>query len=219
MTLRAVGVADACELLSCLFAFPTEALVEGLVSGTAADDAAACLADAGVAEEKAERIGQGLRQWAGDDEKALFTTMRRTYTQLYLAPGGNAEIFPYESAFQHVQRGLPGKPALFRTPITLDVERQMREAGVRAKNDRREPCDSASEEFEFLSYLVARQADALSRGDAAEAAVWEERAARFNAGHGASWLSSFMERTVEADEKGLYAAFAEVGLALLEVIS
>ena len=43
---------------------------------------------------------------------------------------------------------MKGVPALFRTPVTLDVERLMREAGVVAKNARKEPCDSVFEEFD-----------------------------------------------------------------------
>ena len=36
---RAVGKADAFELLSCAFAYPDERLAQGLVDGSFADDA------------------------------------------------------------------------------------------------------------------------------------------------------------------------------------
>ena len=45
---RAVGKADAFELLSCAFAYPDERLAQGLVDGSFADDARACLLDAGA---------------------------------------------------------------------------------------------------------------------------------------------------------------------------
>lgn len=216
--LRAVGIADACELLSCLFAYPNEAFAEGLVTGAVAQDAESCLIDAGVAEETAKEAALALRSWGDADAAELFGLLRRTYTKLYLAPGGKALVFPYETAFRHVERGLPGKPSLFRTSVTIDVERQMREAGVRAKNDRTEPCDSVFEEFEFLSYLAARWADALTREAEDEAARWEESLARFDVEHGASWLRPFMGQTKEKGADTPYAAFAEVGLKLLEVL-
>lgn len=130
---------------------------------------------------------------------------------------------PYESAFLHVERGLSGIPSLFRTPVTMDVERCMREAGVVAKNARKEPCDSVFEEFEFLSYLYAKLADALSDDDAEAAttavAGWTERLRAFEDEHALAWLPAFMRRTQELAGDGPYAAFAALGLAAMGVRS
>lgn len=212
---RAIGVADACELLNCAFAFPDAALAEGVASGAVASDVRSCLADAGVPEGDAAAAAAALAPWEGADGAGLLAAMRRTYSLLYLAPGGHTPIFPYESAFLHVQRGLSKAPALFRSRVTLDVERQMREAGVRAKDDRVEPCDSVFEEFEFLSYLHAHQAEALRCGDDGEAAVWGERAQRFVQEHAGAWMSAFMERTIELAPDSPYAGLAQAALALL----
>ncbi|WP_080801201.1 TorD/DmsD family molecular chaperone [Arabiibacter massiliensis] len=216
---RAVGRADLCELLSCAFAYPDERLVEGLMDGSLADDALACLVDAGCDEASARAAADGLRAWpdAGPDE--LLHAMRRTYTRLHLAPGGRAPIFPYESAFLHKERGLPGVPALFRTPVTLDVERQMREAGVQAKNNRKEPCDSVFEELEFLSYLYARLADALHCGEGESVAAWTERIRMFEEEHARAWLPSFMRRTQELADDGPYRALAALGMTAMGVLS
>lgn len=215
---EAVGAADTCELLNCAFAFPSEALAEGIANGAVLADATACLRDAGVGAERAEEATAGLRPWAGFDAAELYTGMRRVYSLLYLKPGSGTPIFPYESAFIHVQRGLSGAPALFRTPITLDVERQMHEAGVAAKDERTEPCDSVHEEFEFLSYLFARKADALQRDEPEQAREWAERAQRFAGEHVLAWVPAFMERTRELAPESPYAALAAVALALLEVL-
>ena len=118
----------------------------------------------------------------------------------------------------HVERELPGIPTLFRSPVTLDVERQMREAGVVAKNGRKEPCDSVFEEFEFLSYLFAKQADALSRMADDEAVAWGERARTFARDHVLAWLPQFMRRTQELADGEPYAALAVLGAAALEAI-
>ena len=128
---QAVGLADACELLSYAFAYPDERLAQGLVDGALADDARACLSDAANganANAEAVAAAEGLRAWEGASVEETLSAMRKTYSRLYLAPGGHTPIFPYESAFLHVERGLPGIPALFRTAVTLDVERHMREA-------------------------------------------------------------------------------------------
>ena len=216
---QAVGLADACELLSYAFAYPDERLAQALVDGALADDARACLSDAGVAADRAnagaEAAAEGLRVWQGASVEETLSVMRKTYSRLYLAPGGHTPIFPYESAFLHVERGLPGIPALFRTAVTLDVERHMREAGVAAKNGRKEPCDSAFEEFEFLSYLHAKRAEALHCNDGERAAAWAQRIGAFQEEHVSMWLPTFMRRTQELAEGTPYAAFAALGLATM----
>ena len=145
--------------------------------------------------------------------------MRIVYSRLYLAPGGHTPIFPYESAFLHVERGMKGVPALFRTSVTLDVERLMREAGVVAKNARKEPCDSVFEEFEFLSYLYAKLADALNCDDAEAVAAWTERIQTFEREHAQAWLPAFMRRTQELAAEKPYCAFAALALTVMEVHS
>lgn len=212
---QAVGLADACELLSYAFAYPDERLAQGLVDGALADDARACLSDAGVAANGASAAAERLRAWQGASVEETLSVMRKTYSRLYLAPGGHTPIFPYESAFLHVERGLPGIPALFRTAVTLDVERHMREAGVAAKNGRKEPCDSVFEEFEFLSYLHAKRAEALHCNDGERAAAWAQRIGAFEEEHASMWLPTFMRRTQELAEGTPYAAFAALGLATM----
>lgn len=213
---QAVGLADACELLSYAFAYPDERLAQALVDGTLADDARACLSDAGVAANaEAEAAAEGLRAWQGASIEETLSVMRKTYSRLYLAPGGHTPIFPYESAFLHVERGLPGIPALFRTAVTLDVERHMREAGVAARNGRKEPCDSVFEEFEFLSYLHAKRAEALHCNDGERAVAWAQRIGAFEEEHVSMWLPTFMRRTQELAEGTPYAAFAALGLATM----
>ena len=110
-------------------------------------------------------------------------------------------------------------PALFRTPVTLDVERLMREAGVVAKNARKEPCDSVFEEVEFLSYLYAKLADALNCDDAEAVAAWTERIQTFEREHAQAWLPAFMQRTQELAAEKPYCAFAALALTVMEVRS
>ena len=213
---RAVGKADAYELLSCVFAYPDERIAQGLVDGSLVADAYACLADAGACEDEASRTAEALSLDAPASAETLLGDLRSTYSRLFLAPGGRTPIFPYESAFLHVESGASGAPALFRTPVTLDVEAHMREAGVVAKNARKEPCDSVSEECEFLSYLYAKLADAVVREAADDEAAWADRIDAFERAHAHAWLPLFMERTQELAGESPYAGFAAFGLAVLD---
>lgn len=213
---KAVGKADAYELLSYAFAYPDERMVQGLMDGSLADDAQACLADVGMHESAALSAAEKLRMSAAVSAETLLEELRVTYSRLYLVPGGHTPIFPYESAFLHVAKGASGTPALFRTPVTLDVEAQMRAAGVVARDGRKEPCDSVSRECEFLSFLYAKLADALVRDAEDDEARWIERIATFEDSHVNAWMPSFMECTRELASGSPYAAFATFGLAVLD---
>ena len=216
---RAVGKADAFELLSCAFAYPDERLAQGLVDGSFADDAGrVCSMRAPTWQRRIQWLNR-LPFGATQRRPNVLADMRIVYSRLYLAPGGHTPIFPYESAFLHVERGMKGVPALFRTPVTLDVERLMREAGVVAKNARKEPCDSVFEEFEFLSYLYAKLADALNCDDAEAVAAWTERIQTFEREHAQAWLPAFMQRTQELAAEKPYCAFAALALTVMEVHS
>lgn len=215
---EAVGRADACELMSWAFAYPDETLAGGLVGCALADDARSCLADMGVAGSIIDSATAGLCAWADLPAPSVLADMRKTYSHLYLTPGETTPVFPYESAFLHVMRGAEGAPSLFRTSVTLDVERCMREAGVVAKNGRREPCDSVQEEFEFLSYLFAEQAEAIRIENNDLLVSLSEQIESFLQDHALVWLPSFMERTCDLTS-GPYAAFASYASVVLAHLS
>ncbi len=214
---RAIGKADLCELLSCAFSYPDRRLSCALSDGSLAADAEACLIDAGSCGNEAAQAVADLCALQGAAVDDMLAAMRRTYSQLYLAPGGHTPIFPYESAFLHVESGASGVPVLFRTRTTLDVERSMREAGVTAKNARKEPCDSVFEEFEFLSYLYAQQAEAIRVDGGDDAVLRDSQVRAFLKDHALVWLPSFMRRTAEQGA-GPYAALAGFATAVLAVL-
>lgn len=211
---RAVGRADACELLSRAFSYPDDVFATALVEGALADDARSCLLDMGMSASVADDLATGLRAWAESSVADVLSEMRKTYSRLYLAPGGHTPVFPYESAFLHVSMGAPGVPSLFRTPVTLDVERCMREVGVMAKNGRKEPCDSVQEELEFLSYLFAQQAEAVRTENKEALTSLNEQTQAFLRSHALAWLPRFMEQTCDLTD-GPYAALALYASAVL----
>lgn len=144
---QAIGQADLCELLSVAFSFPNENLAQALANGTFVSDGIACMVDVGADETSLEGGRQAMSHFGGRDVYELFGSMRKAYSLLYLAPGSDVKVFPYEAAFRFVAEGREGTPTLFRSPITLDVERFMAEAGVATIKGRTEPCDSIFEEY------------------------------------------------------------------------
>ena len=225
---QAIALADLCELLSVAFRFPTAELACALADGGFADDARNCLVEAGFGTDEAERACALLDGFAGADARDLFAELRKGYSLLFLAPGADVPVWPYEAAFRHVAEHKQGAPMLFRAPITLNVEHMMAEAGVRPTDARKEPADSVADEFAFLSYLYGKAAEAQFgageshideggsddawQGDdepafrtdgagealAEDALVWLFRARSFFTCHPACWLGDFMAQVTEA---------------------
>lgn len=157
---RAVGMSDLASLLAAAFRFPEDGkLASALVDGTFLADWQASWEDACGVPCDAARIESCQASFACADHAAL----RREYSRLFLAPGTEVPIWPYESAFLHRKAQRTDVPNLFRTRVTVDVEQQMNEAGVHAVHARTEPCDSVGTEFEFLAYLYACGGEALRR--------------------------------------------------------
>ena len=217
----AVGLADMCELASAVFAFPTPELAAALSEGSIAEDLRGCLEDAGVWGEDGSPLSE-VAGFASCDSAALFDSMRKGYSLLYLAPGGTTPVWPYESPFRFVADGREGEPSLFRSPRQVDVERHMREAGVLPKDARTEPADSIWSELSFMSYLYGQVAKALHEGREADVAEWSGRIVRFWDEHAAKWLPAFMAKTAkEAPRHSFgaeYGCLAEVGSLVLGVI-
>ena len=133
---KVVGLADGCELMSALTRFPDNDVAAAVASGSVHDDArwlrakdVAAARDDGRAGD-IEALREGFVCAADEDAEALGAALRRAWSLLYARQGSGVAIFPYESAFVHVREGLPGAPALFRTALTLRVEKTMRESGV-----------------------------------------------------------------------------------------
>ncbi len=171
---------------------------------------------------KAREIEGLLRKICKDNVEDLFHRLRRDHTVLYLLPGGEAAVWPYEAAFRHGSLGHDGLPVLFRSPCQLDVERHMREAGVMPADARREPSDSVWNELSFLSYLYGSLAAALHEDRDDDAALWRARIAAFWNEHASRWLPDFMKQTQEAvarlsrgAEYGVFAALGQVALAAI----
>lgn len=220
---RLIGRADCCELAACAFAFPDERLAGALCDGSFSSDARACLVDAGVAYDAVDFVGREIGIFREGDPEELLATLKREYSLLFLVPGANARVWPYESAFRHAAEGKSGAPVLFRSPIALNVEAMMLDCGVRAENDRREPCDALWNEFSFLSHLYGSAAQAAFGGSAAHAEEHLAKARAFQVAHANMWLADCMAAIVKESSSlsqgGCYAALAQFGAAVCGALS
>lgn len=162
---RAVGMSDLAALLAAGFSFPSEQLAQALSDGLFLVDWRASMLDAcgGESEEAVDLAARCAKVFA----EAEWGPLRREYSRLFLAPGVDVLIWPYESPFVHRVMGADGAPSLFRTRIAMDVEHRMAEAGVATIDLHREPVDSVFHELEFLSHLHACVAEAVRVNDGA----------------------------------------------------
>ena len=216
-------MSDLSSLLAVGFRFPEdESLASGLVDGSFLKDWCASWEDACAGESFDEEI---VSECAEVLARADHAAMRREYSRLFLAPGADVPIWPYESAFRHDAAGKEDVPNLFRTQATVDVERQMADAGVRPKHLRTEPCDLCATEFEFLSYLYARWGEAIRVGDAGDGndagcgtgceeggpSEWERRIAAFSDEHVLKWIPQFFSQVQEQSRIPEYRLLAKLG--------
>lgn len=195
---EAIGLADACELLARAAAFPDEALADALSDGRLVADARSCLEDYGVGPEEVCTACYPWEKLVGKDRDAILSEVRRVNSFLFVRQGSGVAVWPYESAFLHAEAGRDGEPALFRSAVTLDVEKAMREAGGLPPDARTEPCDSVWDESMFLSYLFGSEAEALAADDAEAMELFRGRSRVFVEEHASHWLPSFFDAVTRA---------------------
>lgn len=220
---RAVGMSDLSALLSEAFRFPADGrLAEALSDGSFASDWQASLRDAhweNAYVEDGACAYEDLFQAYGDRPSPLGDegAMRREYSRLFLAPGSEVPIWPYESAFLHRAAGHTEVPNLFQMQTTVDTQRQMVAAGVRPENLRTEPCDLCATELGFVSYLYARWADELRTADGvcADTSDWPARISKFAQSHILRWFPDFLNQVKEQSCTPEYQLFADLGLLYL----
>lgn len=222
---RSVGMSDLSSLLAVGFRFPgDDSLPSGLADGSFLKDWCASWEDACIGESFDEKI---VSECAEVFARADHAAMRREYSRLFLAPGADVPIWPYESAFRHDAAGKDDVPNLFRTRATVDVEQQMADAGVRPKHVRTEPCDLCATEFEFLSYLYARWGEAVrvacSDSDAGceggGPSEWGRRIAAFSDEHVLKWIPQFFSQVRKQSRIPEYRILAKLGECYVSELS
>lgn len=218
-------MSDLSSLLAVGFRFPeNESLASGLADGAFLKDWRASWEDACAGESFDEEI---VSECAEVFARADHAAMRREYSRLFLAPGADVPIWPYESAFRHDAAGKEDVPNLFRTQATVDVERQMADAGVRPKHLRTEPCDLCATELEFLSYLYARWgevirvagSDSSTGSEEGGPSKWEHRIAAFSRDHVFKWIPQFFSQVQGQSRIPEYRLLAKLGECYVSELS
>ena len=205
------ALADAFELLSIAFSFPTIELAEALCAGTFQSDLDNCLNELGISKKV------NLKE--AKEPQVLLQDLRKEYSRLYLQPGKFILIYPYESAFLYKLRGKEGFPSLIANPTTIDVERFMKTANALPENARTEPADSIFTELRFLSYLYTQVLSiTLSDLDDKEklALQWLTQANSFFQKHINNWVPAFLSATEKSTNDLFYSALSNTSSCILE---
>lgn len=190
------GLADLCELMAAAFSYPGDGrLARALCDGSYADDLRGALLDAGACRQVVDRADAIAGELHGRRADDLAAALRQGHSVLFLAPGSEVPVWPYEAPFKFVAQGRSGLPSLFRSPVALDVERTMRAAGVVPRHARTEPVDSIWNEFSFAAYLLAQACSCVRSGAHDAAGRHGSRAVDFAERHLATWVPAFFEQT------------------------
>lgn len=212
---KIIGYADACELMATVFRFPNEDLTRAFIDGSFLSDVRSCLIDSGADVIALNEACEEFTTLEMRNEPELLDSLRKGYSILFLTPGSETPVWPYEAAFRHVASGKTEPPVLFRAPITLDVETMMHASGVSPLDARAEPADSVWNELEYLSYTYGKAAQAIYDNDPVAETTWLMNARSFVIEHAGKWLSDFMIKTVkEAGSHSYgeeYSLFARIG--------
>ena len=111
-------------------------------------------------------------------------------------------------------------PSLFRSPTTIDVEKQFASAGISPANKRKEPVDSFSNECFFISLLLRE----IANIDQDAADIRKERVEQllhFYESHASKWFCAFLTKVRESAASIAtaenYVGFAEIGIVATKI--
>lgn len=222
---HAVACADTFELLSAAFTFPDEALAAALLNGSFDDDFLACMSELEkLLSKKSAKLAEGEPGRLSDraitlrsvidtdsDVSSLLDSLRKEYSRLFLMPGLDVPVFPYEAAFRHVSQGREGVPSLFIAPVTKDVEKRMRCFGALPAHVNKEPVDSMHSEMDFLRFLYTGLVSALSVDSGVDedaCVLWEAEISSFRSDHIDAWMPALMQRIQEKTVSPVYLSLS-----------
>lgn len=205
------GLADAYRFVGVFLDVPGAEVVEGVVNGSAADDLAAILSDAGASDTEAAEVLEAFNGGVPLAAEAA-TELRRDFTRLFTNPE-KPLVSVYEATFKGADDFDTSKLA-FVSPTALDAERRYRRWGIEVGGARRESPDHMGAEVDFISYLLETWAQALGEGD-------EERAERarcdvceFMDAHFLKWGEPFFAVVADRARTGTYRGVGRLGVLL-----
>lgn len=139
------------------------------------------------------------------DAASLKEALDAEFTTLWIAPGGVAR---YESIFE--------TGAVFQGPCDQVAAVYAGEGFHFDMDAEKSFPDHAGVELEFLGFLLARQAEAVDRGDAAEANRLGGEAKNFLRQHPGKWVPAMMQLSMQLAEHSFYRELCRMVFAFLD---
>lgn len=160
-------------------------------------------------------MDQGYREMAGylaHAGAASLTELAVDYVRAFIGHGidGHAAAYPFESVYTSPKR-------LMMQAARDEVLALYRSEGVDKAPDWKDGEDHVALELEFMGTLATRAAQALRKGDAAEAARLLEVQRAFVENHLHAWLPTFTRDVGLFAKTGLYQGLARLTEGFLQV--
>ena len=130
------------------------------------------------------------------------------YTRLFLGPGKH--VGPHESLHRD------DHPAQHWGPSTAEVKRFIEHHGLAYDPEFTGMPDHIAVEFQFMAEMAGAEADAIERGQHAEAAQAREIQRVFHEEHLSRWIPKFCDKVIELANLDFYKDFARMAAALVE---
>ena len=140
---------------------------------------------------------------------ALVEELECEYARLFIGPGKH--VGPYESL--HRDDHSPGHWG----PSTAEVKRFIEHHGLSYDVEFKGMPDHISAEFHFMAVAARAEADAVERGEEAEAAQANRMQRVFYKEHISRWVPSFCDKVIQQAEFEFYRDFARMTKLLVEV--
>ena len=140
-----LATSDLFQLLSISLRFPDHDLTKAILDGSYGLDTINILEELCCSQGEIAKVGELLKSFSpGEDIDSLLTQMKREYTRLFDNPQ-NPVIHIYETLFYKIRK--KNGRLLFMSPISLDVERCYKEAGVSLVEKSAEPADHMAQNW------------------------------------------------------------------------
>ncbi len=206
-----LATSDLFQLLSISLRFPDHDLTKAILDGSYGLDTINILEELCCSQGEIAKVGELLKSFSpGEDIDSLLTQMKREYTRLFDNPQ-NPVIHIYETLFLQDQEK-ERAALLFMSPISLDVERCYKEAGVSLVEKSAEPADHMATELEFMMYLYARKGQAIQEKNQQKLARLEKQVKQFQEQHLNKWCDKFFEKLEAETELAAYQLIAYIGI-------
>lgn len=181
---------------------PNEAWLERLASGKVFES----VPYAGNDEEVAcglQLLSRWAQGWEASEDAARADALYADHMALFVGPGA-----PLASPWESVQ--MHGDEALVFQRETLDVRARYREFGLQVERLYHEPDDHIGYEIEFVAVLARAEADALAKGDAAEASRAAAAKAGFLEDHLVRWAAQWADSVLDHAKTDFYRGIAHL---------